>query len=131
MRLSNPSAEALVRQDLIDGISQFLDKRLLDPVYAGVTSVSPPSLTYGVTPRAASGSTLAAIDDDVGYLMAQFANNELTLTTGVWVMSSQLAITLSLLRAYRQTDDAARKEEFRKALLLSINCVAAGFGATG
>ncbi|OYW30899.1 MAG: hypothetical protein B7Z51_05960, partial [Methyloversatilis sp. 12-65-5] len=38
---------------------------------------------------------------------------------------------IGLLRAYRQTDDAARKEEFRKALLLSINCVAAGFGATG
>lgn len=103
VRLSNPSAEALVRQDLIDGISQFLDKRLLDPVYAGVTSVSPPSLTYGVTPRAASGSTLAAIDDDVGYLMAQFATNELTLTTGVWVMSSQLAITLSLLRTNQDT----------------------------
>ncbi len=38
---------------------------------------------------------------------------------------------ISLLRAFRMTDDAARKEEFRKALLLSINCVAAGFGATG
>ncbi|WP_018410277.1 phosphoenolpyruvate carboxylase [Methyloversatilis thermotolerans] len=38
---------------------------------------------------------------------------------------------ISLLRAFRLTDDAQRKEEFRKALLLSINCVAAGFGATG
>jgi phosphoenolpyruvate carboxylase len=38
---------------------------------------------------------------------------------------------IALLRAFRETDDAARKEEFRKALLLSINCVAAGFGATG
>ena len=38
---------------------------------------------------------------------------------------------ISLLRAFRMTDDAARKEEFRKALLLSINCVSAGFGATG
>ena len=27
--------------------------------------------------------------------------------------------------------DLLQKEEFRKALLLSINCVAAGFGATG
>jgi phosphoenolpyruvate carboxylase len=38
---------------------------------------------------------------------------------------------IALLHAYRRTEDAARKEEFRKALLLSINCVAAGFGATG
>lgn len=98
VRLSNPSAEALVRQDLIDGISAFLDKRLVDPAYSGVSNVSPASLTNGVTPRQASGSTLAAIDDDVAYLMTQFANNELSLTTGVWVMSPALAITLSLLR---------------------------------
>jgi HK97 family phage major capsid protein/HK97 family phage prohead protease len=98
VRLSNPSAEALVRQDLIDGIAQFLDKRLVDPAFPGVANVSPASLTFGVTPREASGATLAAIDADVGFLMAQFANNELALTTGVWVMSAQLAITLSLLR---------------------------------
>jgi phosphoenolpyruvate carboxylase len=38
---------------------------------------------------------------------------------------------VSLLRAFRMTEDAVRKEEFRKTLLLSINCVSAGFGATG
>lgn len=102
-KLSNPSAEALVRQDLIDGISSFLDKRLLDPAYPGVANVSPASLTNGVTPRQASGATLAAIDDDVGYLMAQFANNELSLATGAWVMSAQLAITLSLMRTNQDT----------------------------
>lgn len=98
VRLSNPSAEALVRQDLIDGISAFLDKRFIDPGYAGVSNVSPASVTNGVTPRQASGTTLGAIDDDVGYLMTQFANAELSLASGVWVMSPALAITLSLLR---------------------------------
>lgn len=102
-KLSNPSAEALVRQDLIDGVSQFLDKRLLDPAYPGVANVSPASLTNGVTPRQASGATLAAIDDDVGYLMTQFASNELSLATGIWVMSASLAITLSLMRTNQDT----------------------------
>lgn len=97
-RMSNPAAEGLVRQDLIDGISEFLDKRLVDPVYAGVANVSPASLTYGVTPRGASGATLAAIDDDVGYLMQQFASANMGLQNGVWVMSAALAITLSLMR---------------------------------
>lgn len=103
VRMSNPSAEALVRQDLIDGTASFLDKRFIDPIYSGVANVSPASITYGVTPRNASGITLGAIDDDVGYLMQQFATNELSLATGVWVMSSALAINLSLLRTNQDT----------------------------
>jgi HK97 family phage major capsid protein/HK97 family phage prohead protease len=102
-RLSNPSAEALVRQDLIDGIAEFLDKRLIDPAFAGVANVSPPSLTNGVTPRAASGATLAAIDDDVGAIMQAYASTNQSLATGVWVMSPSLAITLSLLRTNQDT----------------------------
>lgn len=97
-KLSNPSAEALVRQDLVDGISQYLDKRLIDPAYPGVANVSPASLTYGVTPRQATGATLAAIDADVRYIMTQFADAELGLATGVWVMSASLAIRLSMMR---------------------------------
>jgi HK97 family phage major capsid protein/HK97 family phage prohead protease len=102
-RLSNPSAEALVRQDLIDGIAEFLDRRLIDPAFPGVANVSPPSLTHGVTPRAASGATLAAIDDDVGAIMQAYASTNQSLATGVWVMSPSLAITLSLLRTNQDT----------------------------
>lgn len=102
-RMSNPAAEALCRQDLIDGISEFLDKRLVDPVFAGVSGTSPASLTHGVTPRQASGATLAAIDDDVAYLMQQYAAANLGLATGVWVMSPSLAITLSMLRTNQDT----------------------------
>jgi HK97 family phage major capsid protein len=97
-KLSNPSAEALVRQDLMDGISQFLDKRLIDPAYAGVANISPASLTNGVTPTQASGATLAAIDANVRALMTTFANAELGLQSAVWVMSASLAIRLSMIR---------------------------------
>jgi HK97 family phage major capsid protein len=97
-RLSSPSAEALVRQDLLNGIAEFLDKRLLDPAYPGVANISPASLTNGVTARAASGATLAAIDADVKALLTTFTNANLTLTSGMWVMSPALAITLSLIR---------------------------------
>lgn len=95
---SNPSAEALVRQDLADGIAAFLDKRFIDPSYAGVANVSPASVSNGVTSRQASGVTLAAIDADVGYVMNQFATNELGLSNGIWVMPPSTAITLSLMR---------------------------------
>jgi HK97 family phage major capsid protein len=102
-RLSQPSAVALVRDDLAAGVSQYLDKRLIDPAYPGVANVSPASLTYGVTPRQASGATLAALDADVRYTMTQFASNELGLMTGVWIMSASMAIRLSMMRTNQDT----------------------------
>jgi phosphoenolpyruvate carboxylase len=38
---------------------------------------------------------------------------------------------VELLRRFRAADDALTKEEYKSALLLSINCIAAGLGATG
>jgi HK97 family phage major capsid protein/HK97 family phage prohead protease len=97
-KFSNPAAEALVRQDLINGMAEYLDKRLIDPAYPGVANVSPASLTYGVTPVQASGATLAALDANVRTLMTTFADANLGLQSGVWVMSASLAIRLSMMR---------------------------------
>lgn len=102
-KLSNPSAEMLVRNDILAGISQYLDKRLVDPAYPGVTGVSPASLTHGVTPTQASGATLAALDKDVRTVMTTFADNELSLGTGVWIMSASMAIRLSMMRTNQDT----------------------------
>lgn len=97
-KFGNPSAEALVRSDLLAGMSEYLDKRALDPAYSGVANVSPASLTNGVTPVQASGSTLAALDANVRTLMTTFADANLGLGTGVWIMSASLAIRLSMMR---------------------------------
>lgn len=97
-RLAEPSIEATVRSSLVNDMATYLDKRFVDPAYPGVSGVSPASVTHGVTPRQASGATLAALDDDVGYCMTQFATNNLGLQRGVWVMSSGQAIRLSMLR---------------------------------
>jgi HK97 family phage major capsid protein len=97
-KLSNPSAEALVRQDLMDGLAQYLDKRLIDPAYPGVANVSPASLTNGVTPTQSTGATLAALDQNVRTCMTTFADAELGLGAGVWVMSASMAIRLSMMR---------------------------------
>lgn len=97
VEMSNPAAEALVRQDLAEGIAAFLDKRLLDPSYAGVANTSPASISNGVTSRQASGVTLAAIDADVGYVKTQFAAAEIGAGS-IWVMPPSTAITLSLMR---------------------------------
>lgn len=111
-KMSNPSAEALVRQDLIDGLSQYLDKRLIDPAYPGVAAVSPASLTNGVTAVQSTGSTLAALDANVRTVMTTFADNELGLAAGVWVMSASMAIRLSMMRT---------NQDFKAFPELSVN----------
>lgn len=96
--MSNPSAEALVRNDLAAGVSAYLDKRFIDPSYAGVANVSPASISNGVASRQASGATLAAIDQDVAYVLGQAANAELGLESAVWLMSPAMAIQLGTIR---------------------------------
>jgi HK97 family phage major capsid protein len=97
-KVSSPAAEALVRDDLLAGMAEFLDRRLIDPAFAGVANVSPASLTNNVVPRQASGATLAAIDDDVTFIMSLYAAANQGLQTAVWVMSPSQAIRLSMLR---------------------------------
>ena len=41
VRLSNPTAEALVRADMVAGIAQFLDAQFIDPAVAAVAGVNP------------------------------------------------------------------------------------------
>lgn len=98
VRFSNPSAEALARRDLVAGVAEYLDKRFIDPGYAGVANVSPSSITNGITPVASTGSTLAAITNDVESMFAGFVAANLKLRTGAWVMTPMTALRLSLLR---------------------------------
>lgn len=102
VRYSNPSAEALVRNDMLKGISTYLDRRFIDPSFAGVANVSPASITNGITPRQSTGVTVAAITNDVKAILTAYANAELNLSTGVWVMAPKTALALSLIR---NTDD--------------------------
>lgn len=97
VKLANPSAEALVREDLLAGIAQYLDKRLVDPSFAGVANTSPASLTYGVTPVTSAGVTLAAVTSDAEGVLDKFdqANMEGALT---WAYSRKTARRLSMLR---------------------------------
>jgi HK97 family phage major capsid protein len=97
-RFSDPSAEARVRMDLIQGIAEYLDKRLIDPAYAGVASVSPASLTNGVTPTTSTGSTIAALDANWRSVMSAFASTNQRLSDLIVVMSPAQAIRFSMMR---------------------------------
>ena len=98
VRMSNPSAEALVRQDLIDAMAEFSDKQFLDPAIAENAGVSPASVTNGVKPIAASGTSADALRVDVRSAFAGFIAANQGVAGAVWVFSPQLALSISMMQ---------------------------------
>lgn len=96
-RSSSPSAEEVVRQDLIDQTAQFLDANFVDPDKAVSAGVSPASITNGVTPVIASGTSADAFRLDAQALMAKFIAANMSLAGAVWIMTETQALGLSLL----------------------------------
>ncbi|MFK4823763.1 phage major capsid protein [Paenochrobactrum sp. BZR 588] len=98
VKFSNPSAEALVRQDLINTIVQTMDKDFVDPAKAaGAGGVSPASITNGVTPVTASGKTADDVRADVKALFGKFLSVNMSLSGAVWIMTETQALGLALL----------------------------------
>jgi HK97 family phage major capsid protein len=91
VRLSNPSAEALVRADMIAGIAQFLDTQFIDPAVAAVAGVNPASVTNGAPTAAATTSPLA----DILGLIQHFATNNIAVDGVTFIMSAANALSLS------------------------------------
>lgn len=97
LRLGTPSAELLVRNDLAKAIVQFMDAQFVDPTKAAVANVSPASITNGVTPIAATGTTGAALRADMKTLLSQFLTNNMQVSDVVILMSQRLALGISLM----------------------------------
>lgn len=97
LRLSTPSAEMLIRNDLARAIVQFMDQQFVDPTKAAVTGVSPASITNGVTPVTATGTTGAALRADLRTLVNTFLAANLQVTSAVFVMTQQTAMSISLM----------------------------------
>jgi HK97 family phage major capsid protein/HK97 family phage prohead protease len=93
VRLSEPSAEAIVRADMIAGIAQFLDAQFIDPAIAAVANVSPASVTNGTV---AITSTNAYAD--IHALASWFASNGIPLSGLALIMSETNAFTMSMIR---------------------------------
>lgn len=97
VRFSNPAAEGIVRQDLIDTIVSTMDRDFVDPANAGTTDVKPASITNGVTPVAASGTDAEAVRADVKALLTKFVQANLSLAGAVWIMSEVQALGIALM----------------------------------
>ncbi len=97
VRFSNPAAEDIVRRDLIETIGALIDKDFVDPDKAAVTGVSPASITNGVAPVVASGTTADHLRADVQALMANFIQANLSLSGAVWIMTETQALAIAML----------------------------------
>lgn len=96
VRLSTPSAEATIRTEMIDGMSQFLDTQLVDPTIAVSAGVNPASITNGAATAAASGVTGAAARADLAARVATFTAANIPLDGAVWLMSDSTAFGIGL-----------------------------------
>ena len=91
VRLSNPSAEALVRADMIAGIAQFLDTQFIDPAVAAVAGVNPASITNGAPTAAATVNPLA----DIMGLINHFVTAGIAVDGVTFILSPANALSLS------------------------------------
>ncbi len=98
LRISSPSADLLVRNDLTKQIVQFMDAQFVDPSKAAVTGVSPASITNGVSAIVATGTTGVALRTDMKTLLSQFLSNNLQVSGAVVIMSQRLALAISMMQ---------------------------------
>jgi len=99
LRFSNPSIEGIVRQDLAEAMTQFLDEQFINPSVVAVPGTNPASVTNGAAHAAASGTGLLNLDADFKTAVQSFANANITADGFYWIMRPDSAISLSLIRA--------------------------------
>jgi HK97 family phage major capsid protein len=97
VRFSNPSAEAIVRDDLAKGVAQFLDQQFTDPSVAAVTNVSPASITNGAPHSAASGGTADDLRADIKTVLASFSGANIPAQGIVVLMQSNQAAAIAMM----------------------------------
>ncbi len=96
-RFSSPSAEVIIRNELVKGCAQFLDGQFIDDA-VGATSDNPASILNGISPSSPSGSTAEAFRFDLSQLVAGFIGDNQDPTLAVLLMSATTAMMLALMR---------------------------------
>lgn len=93
-RSSSPSAEMIVRDEMVAGIAAFLDQQFIDPAVAAVADLNPASITNGA-PTAASTDKP---DSDLGLIVGHFASVGLPLAGLTVIMSEANAYAMGAAR---------------------------------
>lgn len=97
LRDSSPSAEMLIRDTLAGALRDRLNFDFIDPSVTETTGVRPASITNGISEITSTGNTADDVREDVRLILNQFVSANNPPTTGVWIMSAQTALALSIL----------------------------------
>lgn len=97
IRDSSPSAEAIVRDQLVEALKARLDIDFIDPAKAASAGVSPASITNAAPNGASSGSDAEGVRDDIRSLLREYVEANNPPTTGVLIMRSDTALALSMM----------------------------------
>lgn len=99
-RFSVPSAEQLVRDDLLATIAQFMDQQFLDDTVAPVAGLKPGSITNAAHKVPSTGRTIAAITLDLTTAMLYMTQppQNIPMSQPVWIMNVANAMFLATLR---------------------------------
>jgi HK97 family phage major capsid protein len=94
--LSTPSAENLVREEMLAGMAAFLDQQFCDPAVAVSAGVNPASITNGAATIASSGVTGAAAKVDLASRIAVFVAANIPVSESVWLMNEANAFGIGI-----------------------------------
>jgi len=94
-KVSTPSAEAIIRADMVAGMAQFLDVWFTDPTKAAVTDVNPASITNGVTPITSAGTSPANARTDILALASALTAAGMSIKGATLLMSETNALALA------------------------------------
>jgi hypothetical protein len=98
-KVSTPSAETVVRDDMTRGMALYLDTQLTDPTVAAVADVSPASITNGALSIASAGASAANAATDVKKLIETFAAANPNAENIVMLMSPSVATAMAIATA--------------------------------
>jgi HK97 family phage major capsid protein/HK97 family phage prohead protease len=93
-RFSNPSAELLVRNEMLAGLTRFFDTIFVSTT-AAVTNVQPAGILNGISSTAVTGTTAAKFRVDFNTIMQKQITNKRDPAKLVILMSSGLAMSLA------------------------------------
>jgi HK97 family phage major capsid protein/HK97 family phage prohead protease len=94
VKTSTPSAEAIVRADMIAGIAAFLDTQFIDPAVAAVAGVNPASITNGLVAITSTDDPLA----DLHALLSALSTANIPLRGVTIILSETNALAMGLMR---------------------------------
>lgn len=121
-RMSTPSAEATVRQDLLDAVSQFMDVQFIDPTVAAVANVSPGAVTNGITGVDSTGGSVAQVTADLTAAITALAVANIGMRAPYWVMHTRAYNYLLSLRTSQ--DIFAFRDELVAGRLMGFPVIA-------